>query len=143
MLRLWPQMEPSSRELVPGCRLPECAEYGFQSSKPAIVYYLRVSNPSGPALYKIGVTNRTVAERFPRDSKSITILEIFKFQKGAEAYAYEQRTLQDNAAFRYSGPDVLQGNGNDELFIRDVLGLDPGDDMQLEIGIDPRCYPSC
>jgi hypothetical protein len=48
--------------------------------------------------------------------------------------AYEQRILQDNPVYRYSGPDVLVGNGNDELFTRDVLGLDPGEDRQLKAG---------
>ena len=99
-----------------GCK--QCARSGFQSSKAAIVYYVRLGN-----FYKIGVTNRTVKERFESHRAKPEILEIWNFTHGSDAIDFEQRILNENAVDRYCGPDVLP-NGNDELFVRDVLGLD-------------------
>jgi predicted nucleic acid-binding Zn-ribbon protein len=116
-----------------GCR--RCAENGFRFSKTAIVYYVRVDNPYGAPLYKIGVTNRSVTQRFKRDINKLTILDTRKFEVGSDAYAYEQQILRKYAVDRYSGPDVLSHTGNDELFTRDVLGLDTGEDRQLELTV--------
>jgi len=116
--------------LFQGSGCPKCAPYWFQDDKPAILYYLRVSNPFGDPLYKIGISNRTVMERFPRDISKITILDIQHFPVGADAYAREQEILEEFDADRYDGPDILRDNGNDELFILDVLRL-AGADRQL------------
>jgi len=117
---------PSSvNNLIKGC--PCCADYGFQPDKPAILYYIRVETFDANPLYKIGVTNRTLRKRFPRDfDNKITILETVKFEVGAEAFKMEQEVLKEYEQYRYDGPDILNSNGNDELFTLDVLGLDKG-----------------
>jgi hypothetical protein len=117
------EWSPVPSTLFQGCGCPKCAEYGFQFNKPAITYYLRIATPDRP-LYKIGITNRTVAKRFPRDMHRITILKIWNFDIGTDAYEYEQQVLRENAFDLYRGPDVLHNDGNDELFVCDVLGLD-------------------
>ena len=103
-----------------GC--PVCASSasgGFDPSKPAILYYLRVGN-----LYKPGVTNRTVAKRFPNDMWQITIVHQWHYAKGADAYKREQNILSLFAEDLYTGPPVLVDNGNTELFTRDILQLE-------------------
>ena len=92
-------------------------------SKPAIVYYLRITGPEG-ILYKIGVTNRSVASRFELDRKKITTLKTWKFAKASEAFDFERKIKHENHQHKYSGPRVLYHGGNTELFTCDVLGLD-------------------
>jgi hypothetical protein len=105
-----------------GCR--ECAESGFRVGKPAILYYLRVANPYGKPLYKIGITNRNVAKRFKSDFAKLTVLQIRRFSRGAEALVLETALLSKYRQYRYQGPAVLEHWGNEELFTHDVLGLD-------------------
>ena len=108
-----------------GLKCPRCAEYGFHMDRPGILYYLRVANPFGEPVYKIGITNRTLRERFSKDLIRIEIIETWHFANGAEAFEMEQDILNDYDPDRYTGPDLLK-SGNDELFNLDVLGLDKG-----------------
>ena len=92
-------------------------------AKPAILYYLRI-DAQPCAVYKIGVTNRTVADRFtPADLEKITVLQTRRFKLGKWAKCAESQTLRTFTADRYTGRDLLS-SGNSELFTRDVLNLD-------------------
>jgi hypothetical protein len=105
-----------------GCR--KCAEFGFQHDKPGILYYLKIENPIR-TLYKIGITNRSIEERFSiRDRPIITILKTWNYQVGSDAYEKEQAILRKYTHYRYDGVDMPLETGNTELFTRDVLGLD-------------------
>lgn len=102
-----------------GC--PKCAEYGFNTGKPAILYYLKIN---GGQAYKIGITNRTIEERFNNNAlQQIEILATRYYEVGQDAYDAEQQVLKDYVEFKYNGPDILK-DGNTELFIKDVLSMD-------------------
>ena len=102
-----------------GCR--ECASKGFQPDKPAILYYLSINN--GQA-YKIGVTNRSVAERFSNtDLNKIQTVRTWYYDIGLEAYEQEQIILQEFKHLAWTHEDLLE-NGNTELFCSDILNLD-------------------
>jgi ferredoxin len=111
-----------------GC--PNCAQYGFQPDRAAITYYVRVANPYGAPLYKIGVTHRTVAKRFALEGVALVPISIWHFDKGSNAQALEIEILEKHRAHHYEGPPVFKYGGNDELFTCDVLRLDNG--AQLE-----------
>lgn len=97
---------------------PNCSYYGgFDQTKPGILYYLSINN--GEA-FKIGITNRTVKERFKSDMQYITILKEWNFSIGRQAYDKEQQILKEFKQFKYEGPDLLK-SGNTELFSIDVL----------------------
>lgn len=105
-----------------GC--PICAESGFNKTLPAILYYLRVERAEGSPLYKVGITNRTVQERFNnKDLCLVTIVKEWRFELGADAHREEQRIIKLNKQYKYTGDDILD-SGNNELFTTDVLGLD-------------------
>ena len=89
---------------------------------PATVYYLRIETPKR-RLYKIGITTRSIAVRFSPNSAKIKILKTWQFAKGSRGDGFEQNVLRDNAHDLYRGKPILP-DGNDELFTRDVLGLD-------------------
>ncbi len=110
---------PGSHRNGSGC--PRCAESGFRSDKPAILYYLSLPLQG---LYKIGITNRTVAQRYPGQSSIYTILAEWNFLKGGDARKIEQDIIASNADQLYDGPSVLRRVGVSEIFISDVLGLD-------------------
>jgi len=105
-----------------GC--PHCASYGFNPNKPATLYYLSVHH--GMA-YKIGITNRTVEERFSnKDFENITILEEWYFEDGKEAQQKERDILEEFKWARFTGDNLLE-SGNTELFMVDILNKDKGE----------------
>ena len=101
-----------------------CANYGLDYTAPAILYYLRIDGGGAP-LYKIGITNKTIAERFTgADFARMTVLKEWEHASGYDAREQEQFILDECLEHRYDGPDVLTRGGNTELFDTDVLGLD-------------------
>lgn len=100
-----------------GCGCPKCAEYGFNPSKIGYLYYLSINN--GEA-YKIGITNKSVNERFTiTDLRNIKVLSLWEFTEGSECYDAEQKILAKFKEFQYKGPKLL-ASGNTELFSIDV-----------------------
>ena len=105
-----------------GC--PNCANYGFDQSIPAIMYYLRVTPHNADALYKIGITNKTVDDRFSNnDLDKIDVVRTWGFDTGSDARDCEANILAKYVDHKYTGDHVLN-SGNTELFTRDVMGLD-------------------
>lgn len=99
-----------------GC--PSCASGGFDSNAPAVLYYLSINK--GQA-YKIGVTNRSVEDRFIlKDLLTIDVLFTLDFTKGREAYLVEQSILKTFKPEKYKGSDLLS-TGNTEVFKSNVL----------------------
>lgn len=112
---------PDNRLQGMGC--PSCANNGFDKTKSAILYYLRVTDNAITA-YKIGITNRTVQERFNNtDLKKIQVLKTWDFPLGSDVYNKEQEILKLYKEFKYLGEPLLS-SGNTELFTKDILGLD-------------------
>ncbi len=98
-----------------------CTKAGFDNTKPTICYYLSIND--GEA-YKIGVTNRTVQDRFCNiDIAKIKVVATFAHNTGLEALRQEREVLKKYKEHKYTGKDLLQ-SGNTELFNIDVLGLD-------------------
>ena len=111
--------------LLTGGGCPACAGYGFQPNKAAIVYYVRISDHRGGFVYKIGITNRTVRERFGRDYERLTEIKVWPFNQGSEARDFEQEILRSHRSHRYQGSKVFTiGVLNSEIFTHDVLNLD-------------------
>ena len=104
-----------------GC--PGCANYGFDQTKPAYLYYLKVTANCGKVLYKIGITNRTVEARFSiTELKNIEIISQKWYENGSKAYTDEQNLLKLYKEYKYKGTPILN-NGNTELFTKDVLSI--------------------
>lgn len=104
-----------------GC--PGCAEYGFNPDKPAYLYYLKIITGTNQILYKIGITNRTVNERFSvTDLRKIEIVKQKLFDKGSDALILETKIKQQYKQYQYTGPNILE-SGNTELFTVDIDSL--------------------
>ena len=99
-----------------GC--PSCSSYGFDRNKPGILYYLSINN--GQA-YKIGITNRTIEERFlVSDLQKIEVLHYWSFEKAEEALSRETKIKQLCKPYKYLGLPLLS-SGNTELFTINIL----------------------
>ena len=108
-------------DFLSGCGCPSCASYGFDITKPAIVYYLKIY---GGEAYKIGITNRTVRDRFTNSElENIEILKTWDYLLGSEAKRQEEIILERFSYAKYTGAPLLK-SGNTELFYYDILDLD-------------------
>ena len=99
-----------------GCT--KCSGHGFNYLAPAILYYVKVT-VNDKKLYKVGITNRSVSQRFGPDMQYITVIKTWNYEVGADAYQAEQTILEANKDFKYTGPKLLR-SGNTELFLKDV-----------------------
>ena len=114
------EQTPSSH--LKGSNCPKCVKNGFDPTKKAILYYLKITVDNGQVLYKIGITNRTVNERFNLTELSkIEIVKQTEYTIGQDAYKEEQKILKQFNDFKYTGPVILE-TGNTELFTVDVFG---------------------
>jgi len=102
---------------------------GFNPDKPAILYYLYDPQED---LYKIGITNLTVEERFGKtfcSNRAIAILEQKAFDEGINAYLAEQEILETFSYARYQNPSwPEEKGGRTEFFNYDILQLNKNKD---------------
>jgi hypothetical protein len=130
------QKTPSTALINPSCPICNPPSHGFDPTKPGILYYLRVVDPTDNQIYyKIGITNRSVEERFTStDLQKITVLKTWEYPIGETAYNYEQQILKTFNDYRYNNDKIiLESSGDTELFIKDVLELDPLTHKQTEV----------
>lgn len=99
--------------------------FGTFPDTPHTFYYLKIKHQD-TTLYKIGITSRSIGERFSGqgDMDKITILREIRFDTGSKAYELEQYYLNIFKDYKYTGDKILKSGGNTELFITDILMLD-------------------
>jgi hypothetical protein len=100
-----------------GCSI--CNTGGFNPNKPAILYYVRIIPEN---LFKIGITNRSVEERYKMELHKIETIFTHYYEDGFLAYNKEQEILSTFAHLKYQGPPILE-SGNTEIFNIDVIDL--------------------
>ena len=119
--RIHGEFEQLPRKHIKGQGCSFCGSHGFNTSTFAILYYLKINN--GLA-YKIGITNKSVKERFNNtDLEKIEVIKEWSYTIGKNAYDEEQRILKNFKIHKWMGLDLLE-NGNTELFTIDILQLD-------------------
>ena len=91
----------------------------FYKDKPTTLYYVKFTYKR-KAYYKIGITTRTIQERFRSEPIPYTILFEKRYKSGETAYRKEQKILKSNLDYRYWGPNILR-SGNAELFTKDIM----------------------
>ena len=99
---------------------PSLEPRGLDYQGQGILYYLRVMYKD-QVLYKIGITSKSVDERFALvDLRKIEVMHTTHFDRVKDAFYIEQKTLKKYNEFAYKGPAVLE-SGNTELFIKDIF----------------------
>lgn len=99
-----------------GC--PSCTTYGFDPSKPGLLYFLKFEKPFA-SFWKIGITNRTRRERFRGDFDFVTSQYLWEFDKGSDAYQIEQSVLREFRKYRFDDSflfSLLEVAGDTECF---------------------------
>ncbi len=115
---------PSSILLGHGC--PSCNKTGFNPSLPALLYYCKISI-SNNIYYKVGITNRTFADRFSKDKdKDITLIASKMYSRGYTAQKVENLIFNRFKDFRINIPNLLKSGGNTELFSVDITKIREG-----------------
>lgn len=93
-----------------GC--PTCSTSGFNISKPAILYLISFEH-NGVKYYKIGITNRTVYDRYSEESweelKISVIWEVY-FALGKDAKEKEKILLNKYSTFKVNTGALKSGN---------------------------------
>jgi hypothetical protein len=89
-----------------GC--PSCSLTGFDSSKPGILYFVKIND----GLFKLGITNKTVRQRFKSDWNrfNIEIIWELKFEKGKIAQKLERRLLKSYKYLLINTGLLISGN---------------------------------
>lgn len=100
-----------------GC--PKCSISGFDLNKAGILYYILIDG----RYYKIGITNKSIKERFQSDKIDIKIIKEWYYEDGEECYNMEQYYLKEFEWAKAKNVNILNG-GNSELFRYDILNLD-------------------
>lgn len=107
-----------------GSNCPICANIARNAlymDKPTILYYLKIN---GGQAYKIGITTKSIQERFSStELQCIEVLATKYYTTGKEAYEAEQQVLVSYNEYKYTGEPLLKA-GNSELFTKDILELD-------------------
>ena len=118
------EQTPNNHLTGSGCYLcPTRAGSGFDPGKQAYLYYLKITTDTNQMLYKIGITNRTVNERFNlTDLSKIEIIKQKLYIDGAEALKWETKLKRMYKEYQYKGPDILS-SGNTELFTEDIIAM--------------------
>jgi len=94
-----------------------------EERKAHLLYYVRVDDGNDTA-YKIGITRRSVSERFGADIDKITVINVSVFSSEQEARIEEARILTKYAGIKWQGRKLLSEGGNTELFTHDVYSMD-------------------
>lgn len=111
---------PDNVQRGTGC--PRCARYGFDPSKSATLYYVMVDHPKAGRLWKIGVTNKDLWNRFAKsEHKYLTPILTLPFRRGSEALEAEMAVKTANKNHQWQGERVLKLRGDTELFTRDIF----------------------
>ena len=114
-------LRKSNTEENTGCKLCNFmnSKGGDYYDEPTTLYYIKVGN-----LYKIGITIRTIEERFASEGIDYEVISSKLYKTGKKAFKKEQKILKKYIKYRYYGQKVMKYSGNSELFTHDVLGLD-------------------
>ncbi len=96
---------------------------GFNGFEPGKLYYIKFSSVWAGDLYKIGITNFSIEDRYCLEPLQYEIIAVWDFAVGYDARERERAILKEHKKSLYKGEPILK-NGNSELFTHDVLGLD-------------------
>lgn len=105
-----------------GCS--QCALTGFDSGKPATLYYIKFVIGKAREVYKIGVTNSTVDKRYSylAKSKRPKILQEYCYLKGGDAMEEEQKIKRKFSQFRCKDKPISYLS-NTEIFDVDIFAI--------------------
>lgn len=109
----------SLNSIIRGTGCPICAGSRFNPDLPGTLYFIEVYH-EGMSLYKVGVTNRTIKERYRGEGVKYTVVESFSSDKGSLVYEAEQSILKFFKDYLYAGESPFRKLGVSEVFIENI-----------------------
>jgi glutaredoxin len=100
--------------ILRGSSCPNCSKTGFNTGKLAITYLVYFH---ALGIYKVGITNRTVKERFQSEPQPYKVILERHFEKGVDARDLETKWLKNLKPLLYNTTELK--DGNTETFIYD------------------------
>jgi len=102
-------------DILKGRGCPLCSTAGFKYDKPASMYFISLKD-RGKIIYKLGVTNKTLKERFGPEWVQLEMKCVWflSFSTGYEAFEQEQKLKQKYSDYLVE-TNVLR-KGNTETF---------------------------
>ena len=98
----------------------EWIQKGFKLNLPAILYFISFDS-KGETFYKVGVTQRTVDERYAGENiANLSTIKTIKYKVGAFALRQEKMIISSLDKYRYKGKKTPLRAGNSELFTSDI-----------------------
>ena len=91
----------------------------YYPNRETTLYYVEF-NYHGTLYYKIGITTRTIKQRFAGDPIPYRVLWKRTYKSGRSAYIREQKILKKYAKYLCNGVYILR-SGNCELFSKDIM----------------------
>lgn len=97
---------------------------GFDKNKKAILYYVEIIDNDKNSYFKIGITNRTISERFTSENDvKIKVLFQKKFD-GQVAQVLEKSIINEHKDLLVKRKtNILRYTGNSEIFSEDIFNL--------------------
>lgn len=99
-----------------GC--PICFRGGFNPDMPGFLYIICVEF-QGKTLYKIGITNKTIKQRYSQEHVIYDVLSLFSGD-GKSIQEVEMSVLRAFKSFKYDGESPFKNTGTKEVFTRDI-----------------------
>lgn len=93
---------------------------GFHKDKPGILYYIAVEFQD-QTLYKLGITTKTVEERYRAENCNYKIIFQYKHSNGELIRRIEQTLLKELSVYKYKGESPFTYTGTREIFECDIL----------------------
>jgi hypothetical protein len=112
-----------------GC--PGCAKHGYDPLKPGRLYYV-MFDFGHTILYKIGITNKTVALRFSAETVKPIVLWESTFSDGRIAQKIEADKKEEYSEYLYKGKPLLI-YGNTECFTVDLMSFGRSTRVSLSV----------
>lgn len=114
------EFEQASNHHVEGRGCSGCAVKGFDPNKPSILYFLKFSKKSH-TFWKIGVTNRSLKDRFRADFKYIKEQFQWSFPDGRKTICLEEKVLAMFYNYKFKSENrLLKTAGDTECFTTEL-----------------------
>jgi hypothetical protein len=105
------QWKASPANIKSGTGCPTCSKSGFDSSKPATLYFISFWFDN-IEYFKIGITNKSIEERFVREKSKLSIKLLWskQFDMGKDAQNIETILKRQNSRYQIMIPAFQRGN---------------------------------
>jgi bacterioferritin-associated ferredoxin len=108
-------------EFNKGTRCGQCKRSGYNSMVAGRLYYVRFDFP-GFSLWKIGISNHSIAKRFKSERVKPVVLMDSWYADGSKPPKLETEIKRKHKTHKYNGATLQKGNS--DCFTIDVLELD-------------------